>query len=96
MPDDTYRIFGKPEAKKLMITPSLGAAMGKGAASGVTFGAADDSQNLARYRAAAQSYLEASGRHDCRIATGTLLARPQYEFFYTCEPQRPTRPQAKR
>ena len=84
MPDDTYRIFDKPTASKLMITPSLGRAAGMGFVTGATFGVVDTSHNLIPYRLAAESYLKSTGRSHCQITSGTLLINPQYEFHYDC------------
>lgn len=96
MPDGTYRIFDKPQDGKIMITPSLGRAAGMGMATGATFGAADDSQNLAPYRNEVETYLRSTERGHCRITTGTLLVRPQYEFTYDCTPlPQPSKPDGK-
>lgn len=81
---DMWRIFDKPAENRLMITSSIGTAVGGGAAQGLTFGlsgAVGGPQG--NFRAAAQSYLDAKGQ-GCRITDGALLIEPQYEFFYEC------------
>lgn len=81
--DDAYRIFDKPSANKLMITPSIGRAMAMGAGSGVTWGAADTSIPKPVYERAALGYLSSTGRQ-CRIVDGYSVIHPQWEFKYDC------------
>lgn len=84
MPDDTYRVFDKPNEGRLMITSSLGAAAAGGAKSGITFGAASSSAPRNFFQEAAESYLKKTGR-DCTIKDGHLIVSPQWEFFYECK-----------
>lgn len=84
--EDTYRVFDKPAANKLMITPSIGKAMGAGAAQGLTFGGADAMDMIGpkpMFEKAALGYLANTGR-TCRIVDGYIVARPQWEFKYDC------------
>lgn len=84
--EDAYRIFDKPSANKLMITPSLGRAAGAGMLQGLTFGGADAMDTLGpkpKFEAAALGYLASTGRK-CRILDGYIVARPQWEFKYDC------------
>jgi hypothetical protein len=83
---DTYRVFDKPAANKLMITPSLGRAAGAGFVSGLTFGAVSADDNLGRkpeFERASLAYLKSTGR-DCRIMDGYVVIRGQWEFKYDC------------
>jgi hypothetical protein len=80
----TWRIFDKPPENRLMITPSLSAAMAGGAASGLTFGAAEGVDGPAVFRDAAQRYLDSTGR-TCTTTTVDLIMKPQYEVRYECQ-----------
>lgn len=86
MADDTYRVFEHSTDKTLMTTPSIGASVGMGVAKGATLGLASVSAMSPeqRHEAAAQEYLNQTGRSQCRITKGYLLAEPQYEFTYEC------------
>ena len=93
MPDDTYRVFDKPAASKMMVTSSLSSAMGQGLAAGITVGtAAGPPKPL--FEAAALRFLDESGRRGCRLIDTYLLARPQWEVKYDCSPA-PAPPQTK-
>jgi len=81
--EDVYRIFDKPAANKLMITPSIAKASAEGFGSGLTFGALDTSTPKPIYEKAALAYLQSTGR-DCRILDGYLVLKPQWEFKYDC------------
>jgi hypothetical protein len=83
---DIYRVFDKPAANKVMITPSIARAMGAGAASGLTFGAVPISDNVGpkpEYERVAIAYLKSTGR-ECRILDGYLVITAQWEFKYDC------------
>lgn len=84
MADDTYRVFEKPEERTIMTTPSIAASAAMGAARGATFGLANVMTPEQRHEAAAQQYLVQTGRPNCKITKGYLLAEPQYEFTYEC------------
>lgn len=86
MADDTYRVFDKPEIGQMMITSSLGSAAGQGLVTGATLGIVTDAPPLPRYEAAAKAWLTKTGRPNCRIISGYLLIRPQYELKYDCRP----------
>lgn len=80
---DTWRIFDKPNEGRLMVTPTLGEAMGEGFLSGLTLGAADTDIPKPEYQAAVAAWLAHTGRH-CTILDGYKLIRPQWEFKYRC------------
>lgn len=84
MPDDTYRVFEHKTESALMTTPSIGKALGPGIAKGVTLGMADQKTPIDGHRAAARQYLDTTGRANCEIVSGYVLADPQYEFMYRC------------
>lgn len=67
-----------------MTTPSIAAAAAMGAARGATLGLANVMTPEQRHEAAAQQYLAQTGRPNCKITKGYLLAEPQYEFHYEC------------
>lgn len=81
--DDNYRVFDKPQANKLMITPSYGRAMAGGFMKGATFGAADTAVPKPLFERAALGFLESTGRK-CRILDGYMVLSPQWEFKYDC------------
>jgi hypothetical protein len=84
--DDTYRIFDKPAANKMMVTSSLASAASQGFAQGLTFGAINAAPPKPRYEAAAIAWLKETGRESCRIVDGYLIQQPQWEFKYNCVP----------
>lgn len=86
MPDDTYRVFDKPDQSKLMITSSLGSAAGQGFVKGLTLGAIPTDTPKPLFEAAASQFLQESGRSSCRIIDAYLLAQPQWEVKYDCTP----------
>jgi len=96
MPDDTYRIFEHPSEKSIMTTPSLGTAFGAGVAQGATLGLAQVAPAEQRHQAAAEQYLADTGRADCKITSGYLLAQPQYEFTFECPAETPPAPDSTR
>ncbi len=81
--DDAWRIFDKPAEGRLMITPSLGAAMGQGALKGLTFGAADTEIPKPIYQRAVLGWLSYTAR-TCTVTDGYKLINPQWEFTYHC------------
>lgn len=84
--EDIYRVFDRPEANKLMITPSFGKAAGAGALQGLTFGGVDAMDSIGpkpMFEHAALAYLKSTGRQ-CRVLDGYLVIRPQWEFKYDC------------
>lgn len=86
MPDDTYRVFDKPGANKMMVTSSIGGAMAQGAGSGLLLNAIDNTPPKPVFEAAALHYLRSTGRTDCRVVDAYLLVKPQFEVKYDCTP----------
>ncbi len=86
MPDDTYRIFDKPAASKLMVTSSLSSAAGQGFVRGLTLGAVQTDSPKPLFEAAALQFLTENGRPSCRVIDAYLLVRPQWEVKYDCTP----------
>lgn len=84
MPDDNYRVFEHKTDSTLMTTPSLGKAMGPGIVRGATLGMAGPATPIDGHRAAARQYLDTTGRANCEIVSGYVLADPQYEFMFKC------------
>lgn len=86
MADDAYRVFEHKTDKTLMTTPSIGKSVGMGVAKGATLGLASVSAMSPeqKHEAAAHQYLNQTGRSNCKITKGYLLAEPQYEFTYEC------------
>jgi hypothetical protein len=81
---NTYRIFDKPSAGKLVITPSLSSAMGTSVLRGVTFGTYGNALPQKKVEAAVVAYLRTSGR-TCTTSAARSLGDPQWEFVYSCE-----------
>lgn len=80
----SFRIFDKPSAGKLIITPSLATAMSDGVIRNVTFGEYNNTTERKTLQAAATAYLAGAGRK-CTITDASLIYDPQWEFTYTCE-----------
>jgi hypothetical protein len=80
----TYRIFDKPSAGKMIITPSLVTAMSDGVIRNATFGRYHNRTERETLEAAAAAYLARQGRN-CTITSGSLAYDPQWEFTYVCE-----------
>jgi len=80
----TYRVFDKPSAGKLIITPSLATAMSDGVIRNATFGRYNNRTERATLEDAAAAFLGRQGRN-CTITDGSLIYDPQWEFTYTCE-----------
>lgn len=74
----TFRVFDKPAENRLMITPSIGAS----AVQGLTWGASREPGLV--YEAAANEWLAAQGRSNCRAVRTVNILDPQHEVFYTC------------
>ncbi len=82
--NSTYRIFDKPSAGKLVITPSVASAMGTSLLRRMTFGTYGKAAPQAAVEAAVASYLTSNGRK-CTADSATQVRKPQWEFTYTCE-----------
>jgi hypothetical protein len=82
--NNAYRIFDKPSAGKLVITPSVASAMSDSLIRNVTFGAYGNASPQASIEAAVAAYLANNGRK-CTTDSATLIRKPQWEFAYTCE-----------
>lgn len=80
----TYRIFDKPSAGKLIITPSLATAMSDGVIRNVTFGRYENRTERDTLKAAVEAYLARQGR-TCTVNEGSMIYDPQWEFTYNCE-----------
>ncbi|UPT53393.1 hypothetical protein [Synechococcus phage Ssp-JY39] len=79
----TYRIFDKPAENRLMITSSIGDALGSGAVQGMTLGAVRPTSAAVVFRDAAEEYLASTGRK-CTTRDTTLVIDSQYEVRYEC------------
>ncbi len=82
--NQSYRIFDKPSAGKLIITPSLATAMSDNIIRNVTFGRYNNATERAKLDAAVAAYLAANGRQ-CTVTDATQIYDPQWEFTYSCE-----------
>ncbi len=78
-----WRIFDKPDEGRLMITPSVGNALGTGLIEGLTFGAADRDIPKPRYQKVIMAWWVQNNR-TCKITDGYKLISVQWEFTYTC------------
>lgn len=79
-----WRIFDKPNEKRLMITPSLGRAASVGAVQGATLGMSDGGKSsMNEFETVADAYIK-SRNPSCEVTRGALVINPQYEFFYEC------------
>lgn len=82
--NQSYRIFDKPSAGKLIVTPSLATAMSDNVIRNVTFDRYNNTTARETLEAAVAAYLARQGRK-CEITGGSLIYDPQWEFTYTCE-----------
>ena len=82
--NNSYRIFDKPSASKLVITPSLTTAVSDNVIRNVTFGRYDNALPPGALEAAVAAYLKRNGRK-CEITGSSLIYDPQWEFTYNCE-----------
>lgn len=82
--DNAYRIFDKPSAGKLIITPSVANAMSDSLLRKVTFGTYGNAVPQTAIEAAVTAYLASSGRR-CATDSAKPVGKPQWEFDYTCE-----------
>ena len=80
----SYRIFDKPSAGKLVVTPSLSMAVSDNVIRNATFGKYHNATPREAIEAAVAAFLVSNGRR-CKIVDGTLIYDPQWEFAYTCE-----------
>lgn len=80
----SFRIFDKPSASKLIITPSLSTAMSDVVIRGATFGKYNNATQQQTLEQAVTAYLASQGRK-CNITSANLMYDPQWEFTYTCE-----------
>ena len=82
--NNSFRIFDKPSAGKLVITPSLSTAMSDTVIRNVTLGKYNNAVNQETIEKAVAAYLTSNGRK-CQPTGSTLLYDPQWEFTYACE-----------
>lgn len=82
--NQSYRIFDKPSAGKLIITPSLATAVSDSVIRNVTFDEYNNTTTRETLQAAVAAYLANQGRK-CEIKDGSLIYDPQWEFTYACE-----------
>jgi hypothetical protein len=81
---NTYRIFDKPNAGKLVVTPTVANAMSDSLLRKVTFGTYGNAVPKSSMETAVAAYLTSGGRR-CAATSATLVHKPQWEFAYTCE-----------
>ena len=73
-----------PAAGRIQVGPSMMSAFFGGYFEGSTYGLIGNVHgNVARYKAAAQAYLNSTGRN-CDVGAGGIIDDPVYEFGYTC------------
>ncbi len=84
MADDTYRIREHPNGDRLMVTPSLGKIAGTGLAQGATLGLVGALSPAQAREAAAQKYMNDTGRSNCRVVSSNELMRPHYQVIFNC------------
>ena len=80
----SFRIFDKPSAGKLVITPSLSTAVSDVVIRNATFGKYNNTTEQQTLESAALAYLAGQGRK-CAITGASLMYDPQWEFTYDCE-----------
>lgn len=84
MPDDTYRVFDKPEENKMLVSSSIASATAQSLRANLML--KNDTPPKANFEAAALEYLSSDGRSGCRVKESYLLIAPQFEVKYDCAP----------
>jgi hypothetical protein len=82
--DRSFRIFDKPSAGRLIITPSLTTAMSDVVIRGATLGEFHNATEKTTLERAVEAYFTARGRK-CSVTGSSLIYDPQWEFSYECE-----------
>jgi hypothetical protein len=80
----SFRIFDKPSAGKMIITPSLSTAMSDVMIRNATFGEYNNTTERQTLERAVEAYLSSLGRK-CALTGASLMYDPQWEFTYDCE-----------
>ena len=86
---DTFRVFDKAGEGRMMITSSLGSAVGQGLVGGLLYNPTVGATPKPVFQEAVEKYLAHSGRR-CVVLDGYLLAEPQWEFRYKCDAAKST------
>lgn len=82
--NQSFRIFDKPSAGRLIITPSLSTAMSDVVIRNATFGKYNNSTEQNALEQAVIAYLSSQGRN-CTVTGASLMYDPQWQFTYDCE-----------
>lgn len=82
--NQSFRIFDKPSAGRLIITPSLSTAMSDVVIRNATFGKYNNSTEQNALEQAVIAYLSSQGRK-CTVTGASLMYDPQWQFTYDCE-----------
>jgi hypothetical protein len=80
----SFRIFDKPSAGRLIITPSLSTAVSNAVIRNATFGEYDNATGQQTLEKAVEAYFNSLGRK-CTLTGSSLIYDPQWEFTYECE-----------
>lgn len=79
---ETWRIFDRADAAKIMIIAPFNRINRESFRDGMSLGLGKKTLNTdAEFRPAATAYIASIG---CKIGEGRLVVRTQYEFDYTC------------
>lgn len=89
-----FRVFDHPDENVIMTTPSVGESMAQGVVRGATFGIVSPATPEQQHEAAARKWLDETGRENCKIVSGYLLVKPQYEFTFECTAKEPEQAEA--
>jgi hypothetical protein len=81
---ETYRVFDKPSANKMMITKTFGWIL----VHGVGWTPKEP------FEAAAAQHLTNTGRSSCRVTETNVIIGPKHEIKYDCAPSAAKRPKA--
>ncbi len=80
-----FNIWDVPEQRKMLVSATVGDALGIGVSKGITFGAGSSQQPERIYRLAAEKYLAGVYLQNCSIELIEFVVAPQYEVFYMCK-----------
>jgi len=80
----SFWVFDRPDAGKIMTTPTPGSMVAPATISGATLGMVKLDPVVQAHRDVAQQWFAQTGR-TCEIKTSYEIWRPEYEHTYSCQ-----------
>lgn len=91
-----YLVWHHKSGRRIIISADVSQAMGMGLATGLTFGAADESIPKPVFDEVARRWFAQTCRPECRTVSGHPIHRVYYEYEFTCAPEPPPPRTARR